>query len=203
MGIGLREDVLDGLVNTVDSIRLLVGNLNAEFLFNGHHNFNGIQAVQSKVICEVRVGSDLASIGNLVEVLEQVHYATLDFILSEASGGRVESNGLGSDAGRELSWANSRRAADADGSRRRPDGPRNGGSQGADNGGTEHIGRWKGGTRSAGGGGLAGSCEKTGRERRAREGMAEEHWEEEAEGWSKAALELLLPQKPCRQSAPR
>lgn len=140
---------------------------------------------------------------NLVEVLEQVHYATLDFILSEAGGGRVKSNGLGSNAGRELSWANSRRAADADGSRRRPDGPRNGGSQGADNGGTEHIGRWKGGTRSAGGLELTGSCKKTRRERRAREGMAEEHWEEEAEGRSKAALEMLLPQKPCRQSAPR
>lgn len=69
VSVGLCANVRDGLVDfilsavvrsdfcilltAVDSIRLLVWNLDAEFFLDGHHHLDGIQAVQSKVILEV------------------------------------------------------------------------------------------------------------------------------------------------------
>lgn len=59
MRIWLRTDVCDGLFNTMDDIRLLVRYLNAEFLLNGHHHFDGIQAIQAEVVRKVRCAGDL------------------------------------------------------------------------------------------------------------------------------------------------
>jgi len=46
----------------VNGIGLLVRDLNAELLFNGHHDFDRIQAVQTQVILEVRCAADLVAI---------------------------------------------------------------------------------------------------------------------------------------------
>lgn len=135
VGIGLSKDVLNSLVNTVDGIGILVGDLNAEFLLNGHNNLNGIQAVKSKVVCEVRRAVDLAGIGNLVKVLQKVDYPSLSFLLVKTGRSGVETNALEGKARSELSG---RSAADLEGSRG-PDGTRHGGPQRADNSGTEHY----------------------------------------------------------------
>ena len=42
------------LHTTMDSIGLLVRDLNAEFFLNCHYYLNGIQAVQTKIVHEVR-----------------------------------------------------------------------------------------------------------------------------------------------------
>jgi hypothetical protein len=47
------------MFDTVNGIRLLIRYFNAEFLLNGHHHFDGIQAVQAKVVREVRCAGDL------------------------------------------------------------------------------------------------------------------------------------------------
>lgn len=77
---------------------------------------------------------------DLVKVLQQVDYPALNLVLGKTSGSRVESNSLGGEAGRELRRADSWRAAEPEASRRGPGCTGNGGSQGADNSGTEHVG---------------------------------------------------------------
>lgn len=78
VGIGLAEDVLNGLVDCggrlvesqlasaigrvctrVDGVGVLVGDLNAEFLLNGHDDLNGVEAVEAEVVGEVSGGLDL------------------------------------------------------------------------------------------------------------------------------------------------
>lgn len=78
-----------------------------------------------------------------VEVLEQVDYAALNLGLVQASGGRVAADTLGDKAGSELRSAQSDGgAADVEGSRGLDSGTGDGGPQGADNGGTEHVEGW-------------------------------------------------------------
>lgn len=79
VGVGLADDVLDSLVdceNTwlasvvfdpvctpeltrVDGVSILVGNLNAEFLLNGHDDLDGIERVEAEVVGKVSGGLDL------------------------------------------------------------------------------------------------------------------------------------------------
>jgi len=57
--IRLGEDVLDCLLDAVDSVGFLVGNLNAEFLLDCHDNLHGVKAVKTQVVVEVRFGVEL------------------------------------------------------------------------------------------------------------------------------------------------
>lgn len=75
---------------------------------------------------------------DLVEVLQQVDYPTLDLILGQTTGGRVAADGLRDKAGSETSSNGG--AADLEGSRGLDGGTGGGGPQGADNGGAEHDG---------------------------------------------------------------
>lgn len=76
VGIRLAEDVLNGLVDCgglveflfrlgweictgVDGVGVLVGDLNAEFLLNGHDDLNGVEAVEAEVVGKVSGGPDL------------------------------------------------------------------------------------------------------------------------------------------------
>lgn len=43
----------------MDGVGVLVGDLNAEFLLNGHDDLNGVEAVEAKVVGEVSGGLDL------------------------------------------------------------------------------------------------------------------------------------------------
>jgi hypothetical protein len=43
----------------VNGIGFLVGDFDAEFFLNCHDHFNGIQAIQSKVILKMRRSADL------------------------------------------------------------------------------------------------------------------------------------------------
>jgi hypothetical protein len=47
------------MLHAVNGISFLVGYLNAEFLLDGHHHLNGIQAVKAKVVRKVRCAGDL------------------------------------------------------------------------------------------------------------------------------------------------
>lgn len=76
---------------------------------------------------------------HLVEVLEQVDYPTLNLGLVQAGGSGVEASTLSDEAGSELR-AHDGGAADLEGSRG-PDDTGGRGSQGADDGRTEHCGK--------------------------------------------------------------
>src|SRR5690349_2469707 len=57
-------DILDGVSHRHNGLSRVVGNLNAEFLFERHHQFNGIEAVGAQIFdegCGVRdlVGVDI------------------------------------------------------------------------------------------------------------------------------------------------
>lgn len=43
----------------MDGVGVLVGNLDAELLLNGHDDLDGIQGVETQVVGEVRSGLDL------------------------------------------------------------------------------------------------------------------------------------------------
>jgi hypothetical protein len=78
VGVGLVQDVLDSLLDWkvvstvfwgsrggearctgVDGVGVLVGNLNAEFLLNGHDDLNGVKRIKTEVVGEVSAGTDL------------------------------------------------------------------------------------------------------------------------------------------------
>jgi hypothetical protein len=46
-------------LTTVDSVGLLVWNLNAELFLDGHHHLYCVQAVQAQVVLEMRGGANL------------------------------------------------------------------------------------------------------------------------------------------------
>ena len=59
MRIRLSANISHCLIDGVDSICLLVRNLNAEFLLDGHDDFDGVQAVQTEVVSKMRDWVDL------------------------------------------------------------------------------------------------------------------------------------------------
>ncbi len=59
MRIWLSTDIIDSLINAVNGIRLLVWDLNAEFLFDCHDDFHRVQAVQAEVVSEMRGSGNL------------------------------------------------------------------------------------------------------------------------------------------------
>lgn len=78
VGVGLVQDVLNSLLDWgvvsmlfwssrggearytgVDGVGILVGDLNAEFLLNGHDDLNGVERVETEVVGEVSAGTDL------------------------------------------------------------------------------------------------------------------------------------------------
>lgn len=77
---------------------------------------------------------------HLVKVLQEVDYPTLDLVLVQTGGRRVETDRLRREDGSELSRAGSGRAADVEGSRRAGGigSTGDGSPQRADNGGAEH-----------------------------------------------------------------
>lgn len=82
------------------------------------------------------------SLTHLVEILQQVDYPSLNFILGQTGGCRVRANSLGNKARSELRCADSNGgAADLEGSRSLNGGTGGGGPEGADNGGAEHCGK--------------------------------------------------------------
>lgn len=94
VSIGLAEDVLDSLVNGVDGVCVLVGDLNAEFLLDSHHNLNGIQAVQAEVVREVCRRLDVARIADLVKPSQQAHDPALNVLLRQARTGSIAPHGI-------------------------------------------------------------------------------------------------------------
>lgn len=109
VGVGLVQDVLDSLLDGVDGVGVLVGDLNAEFLLNGHDDLNGVERVKTEVVGEVSGGTDVGNIVDLVKTLQQAHNSALDLLLVKRTASAVEPHGLealdlgdggGSDAGR-------------------------------------------------------------------------------------------------------
>lgn len=77
---------------------------------------------------------------HLVEVLEEIDYPALDLVLRQTGRRGVKSDGLRDEAGSELRHAGGDGgAANMEGSRGLNSSTGDGGPQGADNGGAEHI----------------------------------------------------------------
>ena len=53
------EDVVDRLLNGGDLLGLIIRNLGLEFLFERHHQFNGIQRIRAQIINERRLVLDV------------------------------------------------------------------------------------------------------------------------------------------------
>src|SRR5262249_30500751 len=68
-------DVVDGFLDPGDLLGVLVGNLDAELLLEGHHELDGIEAVRSEVVHERGLGSH-----QLLFDAELVHDDLLDAI---------------------------------------------------------------------------------------------------------------------------
>jgi hypothetical protein len=93
VGIGLVQDVLDSLVDGVDGVGILVRDLNAEFLLNGHDDLDGVEAVKAEVVGEVGSGLDVGGVVDLVKTGQQANDAALDLLLVQATGGAVHADG--------------------------------------------------------------------------------------------------------------
>ena len=53
-------DVIDGVFDSADLLRILVGNLDVESLFEGHDQFDGVERVGAQVVDKRRVRRDFA-----------------------------------------------------------------------------------------------------------------------------------------------
>src|SRR5215472_2857421 len=53
-------DVVDGILHGTNLLRLLVGNLDVEGFFKGHHQLNGVERIRSQVVDKRSVGGYLA-----------------------------------------------------------------------------------------------------------------------------------------------
>src|ERR1044072_2647425 len=58
-GLGVALDEADSVADGLDLLGGIVGNLDAEFLFERHHQFDGIQAVGTQVVDELGIFLDL------------------------------------------------------------------------------------------------------------------------------------------------
>ena len=52
-------DEVDGVADGLDLLGGIVGNLDAEFLFERHHQFDGVEAVGAQIVDELGVFLDL------------------------------------------------------------------------------------------------------------------------------------------------
>ena len=140
VSIGLAEDVLDSLVDRVDGVSVLVGDLDAELLLDGHDDLDGVEAVETEVVGEVRGGLDVGGIVDLVEARQQAHDAALNLLLVQATGGAVHADGeearQAGDGGRSSDSGADDGAGDAGG--RADGGAGRGRGDGAKHGGAEH-----------------------------------------------------------------
>src|SRR6266850_6939862 len=57
--LGVRLDVIDGLLHGGDLLGFLVGNLGLELLFQRHHELDGVERIGAEVVDERRVVLDL------------------------------------------------------------------------------------------------------------------------------------------------
>ena len=53
MRIWPLSNILDGLIDTVNGIGFFIWDLDAEFLLDGHDDFDGVEAVEAEVVAEV------------------------------------------------------------------------------------------------------------------------------------------------------
>lgn len=110
-------NVFYSLLGSLDIVSVLVRDFDREFFFNGHDDFNGVQAVQTEVVDKVSVEGNLHSWVNkfyyhyicvsfslvldylalvdLVETSQNVQDARFDISLRKTSAGRVETNQCG------------------------------------------------------------------------------------------------------------
>lgn len=140
MSIGLAEDVLDSLVDRVDGVSVLVGDLDAELLLDGHDDLDGVEAVETEVVGEVGGGLDVGRVVDFVKAGQQAHDAALNLLLVQATGGAVHADGdeagQAGDGGRSSDTRAHNGAGDAGG--RADGGASRGRGNGAKHGGAEH-----------------------------------------------------------------
>src|SRR5437870_1363073 len=73
--LGVRLDVLDGFLYTRDLLSILVRNLDAELLFERHHELDGVERVGAEIVHERRVRRHLFFVDS-----ELLHDDALDFV---------------------------------------------------------------------------------------------------------------------------
>lgn len=59
LGLGVGGDEVDGEIDGADLVGIAVGDLEPEFLFQGHHHLYGVQAVEAQVVAEAGIWGDL------------------------------------------------------------------------------------------------------------------------------------------------
>ena len=74
----MSRNVFRGILNTHNLISLRIGNLNGEFILDGHDDLHGVEGVESEVIGECCGGCYLAGI-DFVVVLDDGDDAVGDF----------------------------------------------------------------------------------------------------------------------------
>src|ERR1700753_1645719 len=60
LGLDVRASVVDRLLNGGDLLGFLIRDFHAEFVFEGHHEFNGVERGGAKVVHERRFVLDLS-----------------------------------------------------------------------------------------------------------------------------------------------
>ena len=59
----------EGMRTTVDCVGLFVGDLDAEFLFDGHDDLDGVETVEAEVVGKMRLACDLHESAQLLDTL--------------------------------------------------------------------------------------------------------------------------------------
>ena len=140
VGIGLVQDVGDGLLDGVDAIGVLVGDLDAEFLLDGHDDLDGVEAVETEVIGEVGGGLDVGRVVDLVKSRQQAHDPPLNLLLVQATASAVHAHSLVRSSTRRHDAHGTGSDGDEGAGGSRSDGDHGGGARGrTEESGAEHC----------------------------------------------------------------
>lgn len=81
MGVG--DDVIDGILSTLDFFRLSVRDINGELVLDVENELDLFERVQTEILLEVRVRCDGVGV-HLVEALDHFNHTGRDFLVREA-----------------------------------------------------------------------------------------------------------------------
>lgn len=83
LGVGVSNDIVDGVLGTLDFLGFNVGDIDGEFVLNIENKLDLFERVQTKILLEVRVGRNGVGV-DLVKALDNLYNTRSNLLLRKA-----------------------------------------------------------------------------------------------------------------------
>lgn len=98
LGMGVSNDVVDGVLSALDFLGLGVRDVDGELVFDVENELNLFEGVEAKILLEVRVGRNGVGV-DLVEALDDLYNASRDLLVGKSVVLTVEARKSGLNLG--------------------------------------------------------------------------------------------------------